>query len=695
MGKQSTGVKAQPEQHDSHQTDAQTTRSQNQVKPDTQNPDLSASQLASKAQQKSKLSPEKAPEKPWTIESSEELYRINGWGEPYFSINAAGHITVSPKGDHGGSLDLFELVNALKQRNLGLPLLIRFSDILQDRIERLNACFGKAIARYNYPGVYRGVFPTKCNQQRHIIEDLVRFGKPHQFGLEAGSKPELMIVLSMLDTPGALVVCNGYKDREYVEMATLAQRLGHTAIVVIEQIEEVDLAIEASQKLGLKPILGIRAKLSTKGIGRWGTSAGDRAKFGLTIPEILKAVERLKAADMLDSLQLLHYHVGSQISAISVIKDAIREASQIYVELVKLGAEMKYLDVGGGLAVDYDGSKTNFHASKNYNMQNYANDIVAEVKETCEERNLPAPTLISESGQAIAAHQSVLVFDVLGTSDVAFEEPEPATDAEHLIIRNLYETYKSISVETYQEAYHDATQFKGEAISLFGFGYVSLTERARVERLYWACCAKILAIVRQQDYVPDDLEDLEKIMASIYYINLSVFQSAPDIWAIDQLFPIMPIHRLDEEPTQRATLADLTCDSDGKIDQFIDLRDVKSVLEMHSLKQAESAYEPYYLGMFLSGAYEETMGNLHNLFGDTNAVHIKLTPEGYQIEHIVKGDTIREVLGYMQYDSEDLIENIRRRSEQALQENRITLQEAQLLLQNYERSLSGYTYLSS
>ena len=646
--------------------------------------------------------------KAWAIEDSEELYRINGWGEPYFSINAAGHVTVSPKGDRGGSLDLYELANALKQRNLGLPLLIRFSDILQDRIERLNACFAKAIARYNYPGVYRGVFPTKCNQQRHIIEDLVRFGKPHQFGLEAGSKPELMIALSMLDTPGALVICNGYKDREYVETATLAQRLGHTPIVVIEQIEEVDLAIEASQKLGLKPILGIRAKLSAKGIGRWGTSAGDRAKFGLTIPEILKAVERLKAADMLDSLQLLHYHIGSQISAIGVIKDAIREASQIYVELAKLGAQMKYLDVGGGLAVDYDGSKTNFHASKNYNMQNYANDVVAEMKEACEESNLPVPTLVSESGRAIASHQSVLVFDVLGTSDVVFEEPEPAADSEHLIVRNLYDTYRSISLETYQEAYHDAAQFKEEAVSLFGFGYVSLTERARAERLYWACCAKILAIVRQQDYVPDDLEDLEKIMASIYYINLSVFQSAPDTWAIDQLFPIMPIHRLDEEPTQRATLADLTCDSDGKIDQFIDLRDVKSVLELHSLKHAEKpssnqaensihppAYEPYYLGMFLSGAYQEIMGNLHNLFGDTNAVHIKLTPEGYQIEHVVKGDTMKEVLGYVQYDSEDLIENIRRRSEQALQENRITLQEAQILLQNYERSLSGYTYLSS
>ncbi len=665
--------------------------------------------------------------KTWTIEDSEELYRITGWGEPYFSINAAGHVTVSPKGDRGGSLDLYELVNALKQRNLNLPLLIRFSDILEDRIERLNAAFAQAIARYNYDGVYRGVFPVKCNQQRHLVEALVKFGKPYQFGLEAGSKPELMIALATLKTPGALLICNGYKDREYIEMAILAQQLGKIAIIVLEQIEEVPLVIEAGRKLGIRPIVGVRAKLSSKGIGRWGTSAGDRAKFGLTIPEILQTVEQLRAADMLDSLQLLHYHIGSQISSIAVIKDAIREASQIYVELAKLGADMKYLDVGGGLGVDYDGSKTNFYASKNYNMQNYANDIVAEVKEACAERNIPVPTLISESGRAIASHQSVLVFNVLGTSDVLSETPTPLQEKEHLIIRNLYETYESLTAENYQEAYHDAVQFKDEAISLFNFGYVSLPERARAERLYWACCKKILAIARQQEYVPDDLEDLEKIMASIYYINLSVFQSAPDSWAIDQLFPIMPIHRLDEEPTKRATLADLTCDSDGKIDQFIDLRDVKHVLELHPLipQQHQAAanreklagkssnstqanvsnpkvdvalpqeFEPYYLAMFLNGAYQEIMGNLHNLFGDTNAVHITLTPKGYHIDHVVKGDTMTEVLGYVQYDSEDLVESIRQQTELALQDKRITLQDSQLLLQNYERSLSRYTYLSS
>lgn len=625
----------------------------------------------------------------WTIEDSEALYRIEGWGQPYFSINAAGHITVSPKGERGGSLDLFELVNALKQRNLALPLMIRFSDILEDRIERLNACFAKAIARYNYPGTYKGVYPVKCNQQRHLIEELVTFGKPHQFGLEAGSKPELMIALAMLDTPGALITCNGYKDREYIETAMLSQRLGQTPIIVLEQTEEVDLVINAAKHLGIQPIVGVRAKLSTQGVGRWGTSTGDRAKFGLTIPEIIHVVDKFREADLLGSLQLLHFHIGSQISAIQVIKDAIQEASKIYVELARLGANMKYLDVGGGLAVDYDGSQTNFYASKNYNMQNYAYDIVAELKDACAEHNISVPTIISESGRAIASHQSVLIFDVLGSSDVPNEEPEPPKEGEPPIIWNLWETYQSINYENYQEAYHDATQFKEEAISRFNLGILRLAERARVERIYWACCRKIVKLTREQDYVPDELEDLEKIMASIYYINMSVFQSAPDCWAIDQLFPILPIHRLVEEPTERAILADLTCDSDGKIDRFIDLRDVKSVLELHSLKSEE----PYYLGMFLNGAYQEIMGSLHNLFGDTNAVHIKLTPKGYQIEHVVKGDTMKEVLGYVQYDVEDLVEKIRRRSEHALQEKRITLQESQLLLQNYERSLSRYTYL--
>jgi arginine decarboxylase len=630
------------------------------------------------------------PKAPWTIEDSEHLYRIQGWGEPYFSIDTAGHVTVAPQGDRGGSLDLYELVSSLQQRNLALPLLIRFSDILEHRIERLNACFAKAIARYNYGGVYKGVFPVKCNQQKHLIEDLVKFGKPYQFGLEAGSKAELTIAIAMLNNPGALLICNGYKDREYIETAMLAQKLDQTPIIVLEQIEEVEIAIAAAKSLGIKPNLGVRAKLNAKGIGRWGVSSGDRAKFGLTIPEIIMVVDRLKEVDMLDSLQLLHFHIGSQISSISVIKDAIGEASKIYVELVQLGANMKYLDVGGGLGIDYDGSQTNFHASKNYDLQNYANDIVAEVRETCNEKNIPVPTLISESGRAIASHQSVLIFDVLSTCEVRTDLPQPTTTAEHQIVRNLWETYESITPENYREAFYDANQFKEEALSRFKFGYLTLTERSRAEQLYWACCQKILDIAKREEYMPEDLEELEQIMASIYYINLSVFQSAPDSWAIDQLFPIMPIHRLDEEPTRRGILADLTCDSDGKIDQFIDLKDVKHVLELHPLE----ANKPYYLGLFLGGAYQEIMGNLHNLFGDTNAVHIKLTPKGYKIEHVVKGDTMKEVVGYVQYDVEDLIESIRQKAEQALLENRISISEAQRLLQNYEHSLSQYTYLA-
>ena len=638
----------------------------------------------------------------WTIESSENLYRIQGWGEPYFSINAAGHVTVSPKGERGGTLDLYQLVESLQKRNINLPLLIRFSDILEDRIERINACFARAIARYNYDNCYRGVYPIKCNQHRHIVESLVGYGKPYQFGLEAGSKPELMIALATLqpnlernnqESPTVLI-CNGYKDKEYIETALLASRIGHKILIVIEQLQELHLTLKISRQLGIAPSLGVRAKLGTKGVGRWGGSTGDRAKFGLTVPEILRVVNLLQEEEMLPCLQLLHYHIGSQISAISVIKDAIREASQIYTQLAKLGANMQYLDVGGGLGVDYDGSKTNFYASKNYNMQNYANDIVAEVKEACEDVGVAVPVLVSESGRAIASHHSVLVFDVLNTSDVPTTTPPMSSEKEHLILRNIRETYDSITVSNYQEAFHDAAQFREEAVSLFNFGYLSLAERAIAEQTYWACCQKILQISRTQDYVPDDLEDLEKIMASIYYANFSVFQSVPDAWAIDQLFPILPIHRLDEEPTQRAILADLTCDSDGKIDQFIDLRDVKSVLELHPLQRDEQGHhQPYYLGMFLVGAYQEIMGNLHNLFGDTNVVHIQMTPKGYQIQYLVKGDTIGEVLGYVQYSGEDLLEKLRRHTEEALQYNRMSLEEAQLLLKDYERSLRSYTYL--
>ncbi|MGK7925761.1 MAG: biosynthetic arginine decarboxylase [Spirulina sp.] len=650
----------------------------------------------------------------WTVEDSEKLYQIQGWGHPYFSIDVAGRVLVSPQGDRGGSLDLYELVQSLRQRNLNLPLLIRFPDILADRLDRLNTCFARAIARYHYPNIYRGVYPIKCNQHRHLVEALVECGKPYQFGLEVGSKPELAIALATLeprqndrnDARVPLLICNGYKDREYMEMALLAMGLGHRSIIVIEQVQELAIALEMSQTLGIEPILGIRAKLSAKGSGRWGDSTGDRAKFGLRIPQILDVVNQLASREMLSCLQLLHFHIGSQISAIGTIKDAIREASQIYGELVKLGANMQYLDVGGGLAVDYMGSKTHCYASKNYNMQNYANDIVAEVKEACEERNIPAPILVSESGRAIAAHQGVLIFDILGTSRGMTREIsesknlQPIAEGEHLILRNLWETYATISADNYQEAYHDAIQFKNEAISLFNFGYLSLQERAKAEEMYWQCCQKILTITRDRDYISDDLANLKKNMASIYYANLSIFQSAPDAWAIEQLFPIMPIHRLGEEPTERGIFADLTCDSDGKINRFIDRHERKEILELHSLKTVQMptggrAIEPYYLGMFLVGAYQEIMGNLHNLFGDTNVVHIKMTPQGYNVEYIVKGDTLADVLGYAQYNAEELVEKIRCRTEQAIQDRQMTLEEAQHLLKNYKSSLNSYTYLSA
>ena len=640
------------------------------------------------------------PEK-WTIEDSEQTYQIEGWGDPYFSINRAGHITVSPQGDRGTSLDLYELVEALRKRNIGLPVLIRFPEILADRIERLYACFDRAISRYNYPGTYRGVFPIKCNQHRHLVEALVKHGKPHQLGLEVGSKPELMIALASLnpiqiskqEEEESLLICNGYKDREYIETALLSRRLGYQTILVVEQLEELQIIQEISSELGIKPVIGVRAKLSTKGTGRWGTSTGDRAKFGLTLWQILQAVETLKSYQQLDSLQLLHFHIGSQVSSISVIKEAIREAAQIYVELTAIGSNLNYLDVGGGLAVDYDGSKTNKNnASKNYNMQNYANDIVAEIKEACDQAEINVPTIVSESGRAIASHQGVLIFDVLGSNEPPLTPPPVIEAEEHLIIRNLWETYALINENNYQEPYHDAIQFKQEAISLFNFSYLSLQERARAEQLYWACCAKLFEIIKHQENINDELKEIANILTSIYYINLSVFQSAPDHWAIEQLFPIMPIHRLNEQPSKRGILADLTCDSDGKISQFINPKgqQPKDFLELHPLEKKQ----PYYLGMFLVGAYQEIMGNLHNLFGDTNVVHIQTHPKGYQIEQFVRGDTITEVLAQTQYSAEELLENLRRHTEQALERKLISLPESRRLLQNYERSLSNYTYLN-
>jgi arginine decarboxylase len=632
-------------------------------------------------------------EERWSVSKSADLYQIRGWGNPYFTINELGRVQVIPdptRPEH--TIDLFELVNDLDARGLELPLLLRFSDVLKDRVKRINECFHKAITEYDYKGLYRGVFPVKVNQQKHFIDEVVEFGAPWRLGLEAGSKPELLIALAAEQEPGGLVICNGYKDQKYIETALLAQRFDKTVIVVLERIEELDYTMRAFKKTGIRPCIGVRAKLGSKGVGRWADSVGDRAKFGLTTSEIVEVVDRLQQDDMLDCLQLLHYHAGSQLSSIISVKTAIREAANIYCELAKMGAGMKYLDVGGGLAVDYDGSKSDFHASKNYNIQEYAYDIVAAIAEACTKVEIAHPTIISESGRAIAAHQSVLVFEIVGKNEVRFGVPVEPDAKAHKVLKQLFETYGGVQPKNLQEAFHDATQIKEEADSLFKFGYLSLRERAQAEKLFWACCERILEAAKKLKRIPDEIVMLEQMMASIYYGNFSVFQSIPDSWAIDQLFPIMPIHRLDQEPTVKATLADLTCDSDGKVDHFIDIEDVKRVLPVHPFREDQR----YYMGIFLNGAYQEILGDLHNLFGDTNAVHVRLDDEGgYEIGHFVKGDEIREVLSYVEYEPGMMVERVRRQAERARRQGLITFDQVKLLMKHYEDSLGSYTYLTA
>ena len=649
----------------------------------------------------------------WSAADGAALYGLDRWGDPYFSVSARGHVMVQPRGDRGGSLDLVDLVQELQGRDLSLPLLIRFDDILEDRLERLHAAFERAIAQYGYSGRYQGVFPVKCNQQRHVVEQLVETGRRWHFGLEAGSKAELLIALSLLEDPEALLICNGYKDRRYIETAILARRLGRQPVVVIEQADEVGRIIAASQDLGAAPFLGIRAKLSTRSTGRWGSSVGERAKFGLSIPDVLNTVATLRQAGLLADLRLLHFHIGSQINDIAVLKDALQEAGQIYVELTRLGAPMGFLDVGGGLGIDYDGSRTATAASTNYSLQNYANDVVATVRECCEPHDVPVPTLVSESGRAIASHFSVLVFDVLGAGSVPGDVPE-ADEREPLVLRNLRDTYNGISEEServlaaedpdgardnaagperLQEAWNDALKFKDDALAAFRLGYLSLPDRAKAEQLTWACCQAIaerLEAMANETLIPEELRGLPAALAGTYYANLSVFRSAPDTWAIDQLFPVMPLHRLDERPTRLGSFADLTCDSDGKIARFIDRGQVKSLLELHTLK----AGEPYLIGLFLGGAYQEVMGNLHNLFGSTNAVHIRLSDGGgYRVDHVVRGDTNAEVLKAMEHDPDLLLERLRVASEEAISKGQLVISDARRLMAHLGTSLGQTTYL--
>lgn len=636
----------------------------------------------------------------WSIADSREIYSLRQWGGRYFEINESGHLVAYPANgvlssagpiiDSPTGIDLKDLVDEVRERGIGLPLLIRFPEILKSRIVDLNEAFRTAITEYGYRGVYRGVYPIKVNQDRYVVEQIVHYGRPYHYGLEAGSKPELLAVLAMLEDEEALIICNGYKDAEYVETALLGSKLGRNIILVVEKYSELPLIAALSKKHGIRPRIGIRAKLSTRGSGRWESSGGDRSKFGLSSREMLEAMRFLRENGLLDSFELLHFHLGSQISSIRSIKNAIREAGRFFVELCKAGAPLRYIDVGGGLGVDYDGSQTNFSSSMNYSLQEYANDVVYGMMELCDEAQIAHPIIVSESGRAISAHHAVLIVDVLGVAEFDVGKvPDALPDGVASVVRRLWEAYRDVSRKNLLEAYHDAIEYKDECLTLFTLGHLSLDDRVIAEDIFWALCQKILKLARELPQMPEDLEGLARALSDTYFCNFSMFQSVPDSWAVDQLFPIMPIHNLNEEPTRAAVLADITCDSDGKIDQFIDPRDVKHVLELHSFGDGD-----YFVGIFLVGAYQEILGDLHNLFGDTNTVHVLTAPGGgYHIEHVVRGDTVIDVLKYVGHSAEDLQARMRRAAEAALRGRRMTIEETRKLLGMYEQGLTGYTYL--
>jgi arginine decarboxylase len=639
--------------------------------------------------------------KPWTLQDSTEVYNIRNWGKGYFGINAEGNVSVFPDKRPERAIDLKKLIDELILRGINLPVLIRFTDILKHRVGEMHEAFRQAITENGYGGDYSCVYPIKVNQQRHVVEEILEFGKPYGFGLEAGSKPELLAVLALMNNGEAPIICNGFKDDEFIETVILAQKLGKKVIPVVEKFSELELLVKYAEKHGVRPTIGVRVKLATKGSGKWESSGGVRSKFGLFVAEVLRALEYLKQRNMQDCLKLLHFHLGSQITNIRMIKTALNEAARIYAELARAGAGMEYLDVGGGLGIDYDGSQTNFESSINYSLQEYASDVVFRIKSVCDEAGVKHPHIISESGRAMVAYHSVLVFNVLGVSgfdifDVPKELPGgPGANGGGVgeeipqPVRDLFDSCRDVSKKNFQEVYHDAVQQRDEALNLFNLGYLSLELRSLTEKLFWCVCGKILKILKETDYVGDDFEQLEAQLSDTYFCNFSLFQSMPDSWAIKQLFPVMPIHRLKEEPTRRGVLADITCDSDGKIDAFIDLRDVKKTLELH-----EYTGQEYYLGAFLVGAYQEILGDLHNLLGDTNAVHVRLADDGTpSIEEVVRGDTVRQVLSYVQFSADELIAKLRKQVETAVREKKISLEESSLLMRNYEEGMRGYTYL--
>jgi arginine decarboxylase len=626
----------------------------------------------------------------WSIADSNDMYAIRNWGAGYFGINDKGNVCVHPGGPATPSFDLKELVDEVRRRGISLPLLIRFTDVLRHRVVHLNEAFRKAISEHNYKGQYRGVYPIKVNQHRYVAEQITDAGRPYQYGLEAGSKPELLAVMALLDDPEALVICNGYKDEEYVETALYASKLGRKVVMVVEKPSELLLIAEVARKTGIKPRLGMRVRLSTRGAGKWEASGGDRSKFGLSSNELMDAIAFMREAGLMDCFELLHFHLGSQISNIRNVKNALREVGRFYVEVRRLGAPLQYIDVGGGLGVDYDGSQTNFASSMNYTTEEYANDVVFSVMEACDAAQVPHPNLVSESGRAVVAHHAMLVTEVLGNSGFDVPPmPDHLPDNAPQVVKNLYAAFRDVTNKNLLETYHDAAEYKDETLTLFSLGHLTLEQRVLAENLFWSICHKVLRIARETGEMGEELENLEHMLSDTYFCNFSVFQSLPDSWAIDQLFPVMPIHRLTERPTRRAVLADITCDSDGKIEKFIDKREVKDDIQLHALNDDE-----YYLGIFLVGAYQEILGDLHNLFGDTHTIQVSLAPGGgYLIDRVVEGDTVTEVLNYVAYNKDDLIAKMRGFTEQALRGGKITLDESRQILRVYEAGLAGYTYL--
>ncbi len=629
------------------------------------------------------------PSDRWSVSHASELYDIDRWGKGYFSISPEGHVLVHPNLEPGRFVDLKRLIDTLVLRGIDPPILIRFPEILGRQMQELHQVFSNAIAEHNYRGGYRCVYPIKVNQQRQVVEEINRFGRQFGFGLEAGSKPELLAVVAIADnqTP---IVCNGFKDDEYIEMCMLARKIGRNITPVVEKFTELDLILKHSAQVGVRPSIGLRVKLATRGAGRWKSSGGYRSKFGLMVSEALRALELLKKMDMADCLKLLHFHLGSQVTNIRHIKGAVTEAARIYVDLKKHGAGLEFLDVGGGLGIDYDGSQTDFESSVNYSLQEYANDIVYHVQNVCDEADVAHPSIITESGRAIAAYHSVLVFNVLGVSGYG-EEGTPSTlpeDAEQPLV-DLMETNRNLSTKNLLESFHDAQQALDSALNLFSLGYLPLVQRALAESLYWAISRRILQMARQLDVFPEELEGLDGMLSDTYFCNFSLFQSMPDSWAVKQLFPIMPIHRLGEQPARSAILGDISCDSDGKVDQFIDRRDVKKTLPLHSFTG-----DAYYLGAFLVGAYQEILGDLHNLFGDTHAVHVRINDQNQPaLEAVIRGDTVREVLNYVQFSASNLLEQFRLDVESAVMEGNIGYEASGRLLRFYEQGLHGYTYL--